>query len=290
MPRFEWIKPLKKHRPLVVLAALCVGWWVLPVFVKSTLRVSWATFQAPLALTNGVLRDAQDFWVLRLHSKEALIAALRDLARLNAAFQELHQQHAALQLELQALQSWLDVPPYPGFKKTLARVVHQEMSPLWHTITLNKGSRHGLAVGQGVVAQGRVVGRVSQVTPFTAVVQLVSSPQFRVTAYFQTDGRLVVYQGGGIGASGTLVGQVEHVPLDLLFPSEQVGSLHLVSCPLGGTFPAGLSLGRTEGLQPNPDGLFQQGTVRVDDALRHLREVAVLVPERPSSTSLGLEN
>jgi len=88
-------------RPFATLAIVVLVWLLLPVAVKSFLRVSFFEFEAPLEVSASYARDLQEYWGLRLHSNTDLIAAGRDMARLHAAYDNNIQQNAELRGQIE---------------------------------------------------------------------------------------------------------------------------------------------------------------------------------------------
>ena len=98
-------------RPFVALALAFAVWLVLPVAVKSVARVSFFEMTAPIRVAASYVGDLQRFWALRLHSKDELIEAGRDMARINAQYSVSMQQNGELQAEVERLHSY-DVPEF----------------------------------------------------------------------------------------------------------------------------------------------------------------------------------
>lgn len=144
---------------------------------------------------------------------------------------------------------------------------------------IRKGRNFGITVGAPVVFSGGVVGRVVEVHAFTAVIDLVTSPTFRVAASAEGDTRPVSYQGGINETFGAPRGTVEFVPLDIA--ANRLQPKPLVTSGLGGVFPPGLTIGSITQLEPSTDGMFKNGEVKLDERLSSLTEVTVLVPLNP---------
>jgi rod shape-determining protein MreC len=71
--------------------------------------------------------------------------------------------------------------PFVGKIHTVAvQVIDQGSSNFETTVTVNKGTSSGIALGQPVVAAGGLVGNVSQVSSRTATITLLSDPNFAV--------------------------------------------------------------------------------------------------------------
>jgi rod shape-determining protein MreC len=275
-------KPIEIIKPVAALILFLAAWWILPVAVRSFTRTSLHEFQAPATLLHSRLLDLQSFWALRNQSKEELIEAGRDLARLNAAYQVRLQQMDTVESSLERLEQLLHLRPEPEYHYLVARVARRDINLWWQRLVIRKGSADGIRENAAVVYAGGVVGRVREVNTHTAVVELVSSHAFRMAARFEGDDRPVIYQGGVTSPGELPSGTVRDVPNDLEVPRGQ--SLRLVSSSLGGAFPDGLTLGRVNQLEPGSDGLFQYGTVILNQDLYSLREVAVVIPLKSDET------
>lgn len=268
-----------KFKSLIILGIFLIAWWVLPVFIKSFVRVSFAEFQAPVWIVSSYLDDLSNFWSRKTHTKEELINAGRELARQKAFYQLKTQQNKALAGEIERLETILNVPNRIEFRYEVARVIHRDLNLWWQQITIQKGRNYGIQKGAAVVFEGGIAGRVVEVNLLTSKVELVSSHDFRMAASFEEDGRPVVYQGTLQNGFGDPVGEVRDAPEDLR--ASRQTPLRLTSTGLGGTFPPGLTIGNVTWLEPGSSGIFQTGEVRLDKRLLNLHEVTVLVPIAP---------
>jgi rod shape-determining protein MreC len=273
LPRFT------QARPFVTLGVVVVAWLLMPVVIKGFLRVSFFELQAPITVTASYLRDLQEYWGLRVHSKPELIAAGRDLARATASFELASQQNTELLAEITRLENLLRLPAHTDYRFEHARVARRDFSGWWQRLVIRKGRNHGIPVGAPVVFTGGVVGRVTEVYAYTAVVELISSPTLRLAAVVEGDTRPISFQGGLNPAFGPARGTLEFVPLDI-FASPN-STRRLVTSGLGGVFPPGLTLGQVVKIEPSTDGLFKTGEVLLDPRLGELTEVTVLVPLNP---------
>jgi rod shape-determining protein MreC len=266
-------------KPFLTLGLALAAWLVLPVVFKSFLRVSFFEMQAPVDTAVSYARGLQDFWAQHNHSKAELIEAGRDLARLNAAYELKVQENAALHTEIGHLEGLLRLPSFENYRAEPARVARRDFSSWWQRLIIRKGSNYGLTVGAPVIFTGGVVGRVSEVHAYTAVVDLISSPEVRLAATLEDDTRPISYQGALTTSFGPARGVVDYVPLDILLLPDQ--TKRLVTSGLGGVFPPGLVIGTLTEVSASADGLFKTGEVQLDPRLAELTEVTVLVPLEP---------
>jgi rod shape-determining protein MreC len=265
-------------RPFTTLGIVIAAWLVLPVAAKTLLRAGFFEFTAPIVSTASHVRDLQEYWSLRLHSKPELIEAGRDLARVTASYDLAAQRNSDLEAEIARLEPMLRLPPIPGYRLEPARVALRNFSGWWQTLVIRKGRNFGIKVGNPVVFTGGVVGRIIEVDPYTSIVELISSPAVRLAALVEGDTNPVSYEGGDNPTFGPARGVVEFVPPDITIQPN--ASRRLVTSGLGGVFPAGLTIGQLLEVRPSGDGLFKTGVVQLDSRLAELTEVTVLVPDQ----------
>ncbi|MEE9617223.1 MAG: rod shape-determining protein MreC [Anaerolineae bacterium] len=133
-------------------------------------------------------------------------------------------------------------------------VVGTEPNPYLRYVTINVGARQEVEVGMPVVSSGAgLVGRVAQVGPRTAKVQLLTDPDSAVAALLQTS-----------RVTGLVVGRPDGVLRMEYIPQEEsinVGEIVLTS-GLGGFVPKGLVVGQVTEVQQVDYALFQTAIVR----------------------------
>jgi rod shape-determining protein MreC len=147
-------------------------------------------------------------------------------------------------------------------------VVGAEPNPYLRYVTINVGTLQGVEVGMPVVSGGAgLIGRVAQVGPRTAKVQLLTDSDSAVAALLQTSRvtGLVVGQ-----PDGTL--RMEYIPQEA---SADVGDIVLTS-GLGGFMPKGLVVGQVTEVQQMDYALFQAAIVRPAVDFSRLEWILVL--------------
>lgn len=267
-------KSFVQARPFAVLGIILLVWLFVPTILKSWFKLSFFEMQAPAIAAASYVRDIQDYWALRTRSKTELIEGIRDLSRLNSAYEVRLNETELLRREVLHLEQLLGLPSVPQHRYEVARVARRDMNGWWQQIIIRKGSRHGIRPGAPVIFSGGAVGRVREVFDATAIVDLLSSSQVRLAAVIEGDNRPVSYRGGINPPIAAPRGTVEYVPSDL---GGRAGS-RLLTSGLGGVFPAGIVIGEIGSLEASPDGLFQSGEVQLDGRLNSIKEVAVLIP------------
>lgn len=275
-------KRFDQASPFVVLGLVLLGWLLVPAVVKVFTRSAFFEVQAPLTVADSYAADLQNFWGSAARPRKDLMLAGRDLARLAASYELRLQEAEQLEAEVLRLENLLSLPPQPAHRYEPARIARRDLTGWWQRLVVRKGRNYGITVGAPVVFAGGVVGRVVEVHAYTAVVDLVTSPTFRLAAAVEGDTRPLSYQGGLNDTLATPRGLVEFVPTDI--QANAAEPKRLVTSGLGGVFPPGLTIGEIISLDPSTDGLFKSGEVRLDERLGSLTEVTILVPLNPELT------
>lgn len=152
-------------------------------------------------------------------------------------------------------------------------VVGEEPNPYLRYVTINVGAQQGVEVGMPVVSGGAgLIGRVAEVAPRTAKVQLLNDSDSAVAALLQTSRvtGLVVGQH-----DGTL--RMEYIPQE---ESISEGDRVLTS-GLGGAIPKGLVIGQVTQVQQMDYELFQAAVVRPVVDFSRLEQVLVITAFEP---------
>ena len=164
-------------------------------------------------------------------------------------------------------------------------IIGEESNPYLHYVTINVGVRQGVGVGMLVVsADGGLglVGRVAEVAPRTAKVQLLTDRESAIAALVQSS-----------RATGLVVGQpdgtlrMEYIPQresvivgddaddQEVIENVSEGDIVLTS-GLGGFMPKGLIIGQVTQVQQMDYELFQVAVVRPAVDLERLELVLVI--------------
>jgi len=151
----------------------------------------------------------------------ALTQRQLDIAQLREALRHAHQA-AALAQEFTAT---------PGI---VAMVIGRSLLPTQQTLLLNRGARDGLAQGAVAVHVAGVVGRLTDLSPSTALVVLLTDPDSRVSGLIERSRETGLLVGRGLG-------QCELIYLNADADAQEGD--RVLTAGLGGSFPKGLLLG-----------------------------------------------
>ena len=119
-------------------------------------------------------------------------------------------------------------------KSVMSEMLYDTRDPFTRKIVLNRGSQHGVALGQPVIDDSGVIGQVTRLYPFTTEVTLLTDRDQAISVQVVRSGvRSVAY---GRGQSGVLELRFIAASADI-----RKGDT-LVTSGLDGVYPAGLAV------------------------------------------------
>lgn len=207
----------------------------------------------------------------------------RDVARLRMALAETE----TLEAEVSRLRVLLDFSPPIACRWQAAPVLSRGgTAAVWQSVRLAKGSLHGVRKGDPVVVPDGVAGRVTEVSPHTCEVMLITDPNSRVACELETPGegvgvvRGILYGGGARPTANpvlTLLYVVEPLRLRYLARDfEPPPRTRVVTSGLGPTYPKGLTVGYLLESRLESDGLSREAAVMPAVDMAALDEVFIL--------------
>ena len=188
-----------------------------------------------------------------------------------AALREEGRRLAEAGLENSRLRRLLDLPAGREFDLVAAQVIAKDTTNWFKTIMINKGSEAGVQRSLPVIATEGLVGRVVEVMPWTAKVQLLTDPVSSVGALLQEQ-RGTGLVTGDLGQTAT----VKYLPL---MAEVRVGDVVLTS-GMGGVFPKGILIGTVTASHRKSGALFQEAAIQPSVDFGRLEEVLVITRER----------
>ncbi|MFI5368571.1 MAG: rod shape-determining protein MreC, partial [Spirochaetia bacterium] len=172
-------------------------------------------------------------------AREELTAArerLQEMDQVTREILELRRQNESLRDQLDFANS---LPP----ERIAAEVIARDTDNLFSTLTINKGSRHGVKKGMPVVAwQGDLeglVGKVVMVGPGTSEVLPLYDPQCMVSSRVDSTRDEGLVQGEGKDRGTLVMNYVKKIAKNKITYGDLV-----VTSGLGGLYPKGINVGR----------------------------------------------
>lgn len=230
-------------------------------------RAGVSTITMPVRLVGSAI--AAPFGALG-NAAANLTASQETLSELKKQNEELTAQVAELaeaQATAERLQALVDLQSTYSLKSTAARIIGSEGDAWSRTVTLDKGSAAGFAVGMPVCNAGGVIGQIIEVSPASSTVRLVNDEQSGISAMVQRTRAQGMLQGM---ADGTI--RLSYVPADA---EVAVGDI-IITSGLGGAFPKGLPLGTVRSVEKEANATYYTIVVRAQASAESNEEVLVI--------------
>ena len=199
----------------------------------------------------------------------------RQVAALERENRELHAaalRYDAVARENDRLRTLFNSQAPLPYKTLIAELIGLSVEP--KEVILDKGSRHGVSVGQPVIDAAGLFGQVVETTAVTSRVLLVTDPSHAVPVYVLRNGARAIAVGDGV-ASLTLKDAAPTMDI-------RVGDT-LACSGLGGRFPRGYPVGVVASATRDSAEPFLRTTVQPSAALDRSRHLLVLLATTPAA-------
>jgi len=205
------------------------------------------------------------------------------LRRAKSENEELKRQLATTQIALQeqraladrtrGLEKLLEMREQLPLKTTGADIIGAAATPDFRTVTIDKGSSHGLQTDMAVIAPAGVVGRVVVPSARSAKVQLLVDRNAAAGALIERS-----------RAQGVVVGSGdERLQMDYVSEvSDVVAGDVVVTSGIDGIYPKGFVIGRVESVEKSGTA-YRRITIKPAVDFRSIEEVLVVLTPPPAS-------
>lgn len=219
-------------------------------------------FTRPFSFVGGVLQQVYSGFTSGVRGTTTLYLDLIDIKKQNRVLirenAELRAQLGALtelKLENERLNKLLGFKQQTNMELLAAKVIGKDLMPEHASITINRGTRHGVKKNMAGITIGGVVGYVIMTEPLTSQILLLTDSYATIDAIVQRS-----------RARGILEGQSKSCRLNHLQRDDdvKVGDL-IVTSGLMNVFPKGFPIGTVTNVERNRYGMSQ--TVDVKPAI-----------------------
>ncbi|MDR2432149.1 MAG: rod shape-determining protein MreC [Puniceicoccales bacterium] len=258
------------YLPLVFIIALV---WLIPASLRNNIKFAFAYVQVPIHAASVQLENLRSAFFKGTLSKGDLVTFCENLMRENIA------------LQLKVTTSAENVPDISKFEREYrignfmvkpARVIRRDIASWTNELIVDVGTNHGVAEGMGIISQNYVVGRIKSAYAKTSVVELISSPQFRMVVHARGDATRspIVFSGNGHNFFSQATGVATNIPREIISDGEPI---NLVTSELSGVFPKNISVGLIKSSRKHEGSFFSSNVTLNNDLLSKLYQVAILI-------------
>lgn len=276
--------PVSRRRTLSILVVLLLASSFMPVAVAR-----WVS-HVPVSVVSAVLTPVKP----PLHQLALAIRAPRSVEPSGAQiglddYETLQRLYWQKEMELQAAHETIDrlslvrrELDLVATKLLEAAVASPTPHPRYPSLSINKGTIHGIEVGQVVCAGDNLVGRISHASATSATVKLVSrsSAHLEVLIMHRTIDGASRRAKSQLSFDAGLAAFIDLISGDRV-AGVQVGDLARLADPRWPKHAQGLVIGKVERIENLPNDVRQKRVLVVPrEELIRLAKVVVMMPER----------
>ncbi len=258
---------------VIVLVALSVAMMLIDHRTQQLekLRNILQTVVYPIMFVSTIPRDLIQGLTGSMERSENLQSDNESLRQENLLLRSRLEKLHSLEADNRRLKRLLGQSEQIAERVLLAELVEVSLEPYTQKISLNKGSRDGVYVGQPVINGDGVIGQVVHTSQFQSTVTLLTDPSSAVPVMVMRNGlRGVLF---GTGVRNRLAMPYLTADADIL-----IGDL-LISSGMGGRFPTGYPVATVTDVKQQPSDEFLTINTLPVTQLDHGREVLLIWPE-----------
>jgi len=265
---------------LIILSLLSIV--LMTVWVREGSAGPLHAVRSAVAVVTTPLQHAGAFVAAPFEATTGLVANLSvgqsEIEDLRAQNEELRATVIQLEeyrQENERLQKLLDLSDTYSLESQGARVISRSPDSWNRTLTINKGSADGMAIGMPVMSANGLLGQIESVAPYSSVVRMITDQQSGVAVFLQ-----------GSRSEGIVSGSVEgllylrYIALDITVIPGDVA----ITSGAGGVYPKGIIIGEVTSVDYAPSDVYQTIVIRPLVRVATYEEVLVLTGKQASVT------
>lgn len=238
----------------------------------NTLRNFLSTFLTPLVYIADLPGELAFWSGDRIRSRDELFEENQSLKDEVFILRTQLQKLVSLKAENAQLRNLLGTEQKVEGRRLVAEIINVARDPFVHEILLNKGTNHGVFLGQAVLDAYGVMGQVSQVSMLTSRVLLITDPRHAIPVRVERSGERSVALGDG---------QLDNVTLQYVRNTAdiEVGDL-LLSSGIGERFPDGYPVATVTDVTRDPGAPYAKVTAATEAHLARTGQVILIWPDK----------
>jgi len=210
-----------------------------------------------------------------LSSRETLLEENTRLRMQQTLFKAQLQKFNAIEAENQRLRELLQSSKKVGEQVLIGELLAVDLEPFTRQIVINKGSRHGVYLGQPLIGADGVMGQIVHVGPLSAIAMLITDVNHAIPVQINRNGLRAI--AVGTGEPDRLA--IPYLPLS----ADIVEGDLLVSSGLGGHFPSDYPVAVVSQVDKDPTRPYAVISAVPTASLETSREVLLVWPAGQAS-------
>jgi rod shape-determining protein MreC len=245
--------------------------------VRSGLSLIIAPLQYLVDLPISLTRTASDSLSLRSN----LLKENEQLHEENLKLRARLQKYNVLVLENERLRQFMQASERLEAEVQLAEILAVDLDPYKQLVTINKGTRDDVFVGQPMLDESGVMGQVIEATHLNAVGMLISDPSHALPVQVNRNGLRTL----AVGTGNPSLMELKFIPTS----ADIIVGDTLSTSGLGGRFPAEYPVAEVTRIERTPGEPFAYIEARPLAHLDRSQEVMLVVPPELPEPALESE-
>lgn len=245
-------------------------------FINDTVAFAQNIFYKPAGFIAGLFEDIANMRKVYEENEQLKIAVshyIRDKAKYNF----IEAENERLQNELNFTENQKKMYKY---EYKIAQVVSASPDPLNRTITINIGEKNGVKNNMAVISVEGLVGTVSQVSPFSSTVKLLTDLDERNPNSNAIAATVIGKENESFGMVESYDEETGTFLMTKIAEKDKLAKGDIVvSSGLGEAFPRGMIIGEVISRQVGDFGLTHTATIKPAATFGNWKELFVVVPE-----------
>ena len=266
---------LKSQHLLIILSIICIGLMAMTFSAGPSGSIRQITNQFTVPFQNGVNKvgNLLGTWASGFRNVQALAAENEEL---KARVGDLTEQNARLSQSMSELERLEELyaldKEYPEYSKVAAQVIAKDPGNWYNRFVINKGTRDNLAVNMNVIANGGLVGIITEVGENWATVESIIDDESNISAMVASTSDTCIVSGN---LSRMSSGKIEFSELrdDGNVVTE---GTKIVTSNISTKFLTGLLIGYVSEVGDDSNHLTRSGTIIPAADFKNIREVLVI--------------
>lgn len=233
-----------------------------------SIRSALSTVVTPFGQASSVLGQATDSVGTAVSDATANPETLSELRAQNEELTAMVMELEEYRLENVRLSELLGLVEVYDLDAAAAHIIRTSIDSWNRTITIDRGTNDGMAVGMPVMSPNGLIGQIESAGPTTSEVRLLTDPTSGVSVVIQSNR----YEGIVTGSLSGLL-YLDHIPLDVkVIPGDVV-----ITSGAGGVYPKGIVIGEITSVNYLPSDVYQTIVIKPTAKVKYYEEVLVLV-------------
>lgn len=280
----------KKTLPTKLVFLILVIISIMLMFISYVTGFSGGPLKTVTSFVFVPMQNGLDFVGNSISDSRKHKSDMKELKKENASLKkqvnELTQQLNSVQLqqsELKNLENLYQLDQqYTGYKKTGARIIAKGTSNFFDTFTIDKGSSSGIKKDMNVIAEGGLVGIVTETGRNYSIVKAVIDDTSNVSAMSLNTGNLCI-------VSGNLQTMNKKNEIDIQSLEDKDNKISqgepIVTSNVSSKYLPGILIGYVSDLKNDSNDLTKSGTLTPAVDFKHLQSVLVILQTKETGSN-----